>query len=140
MENKSLSGKWKGFFSLDESYGPVLKGKKGYFEIDLEENDGKINGTCIDTHGFGIKEKRHSIISGTFENGWISITKKYSKAIPIDAFGDNIKGAAFNSVVSYEGSVDHLRKEMKGNWKISIRENPKRDEDYTTGKWEMTKE
>jgi hypothetical protein len=140
MESKSLTGKWKGFFSLDESYGPILKGKKGYFEIDLEDHEGKLNGNCVDTHGFGVKEKRSSIISGTFENGWITIVKKYEKAIPIDAFGDNIEGAAFNSVVHYDGTVDHLGKKMSGNWKISIRENPKNEEDFTTGNWEMTKE
>lgn len=133
----NLTGNWTGFFLLDESYGPVLKGKKGFFELELTDSDGILSGKCSDVRGFGIKEIRNSIITGEIKNGWVSFVKKYDKEIPIDVFGSDVSEANYNSEVFYEGVPDHLGNIVKGNWKIKLKNNTFGTEESVTGKWEM---
>lgn len=140
MESKSSSTKWNGFYELDESYGPILKGKKGFFEIQLTEDGNALSGTCKDTHGFGVHGERMSSIKGSVNGNQVSFVKKYDKAIPIDAFGSNVEGAHFNSEVHYSGTFNSERNKMSGHWRISISDSPESAEEFTTGNWEMTKE
>ncbi len=143
----NLSGRWKGKYKYGDGYPDIIKGKSEPFEFDIRDDEGKIQGNCIDEIVKAVPGNS-SAITGTFRDGLLIFSKKYRYQLFLDADGSRVQSDNEPSgEIHYAG---HLKKRLfsgkpyfKGEWQINTEWTDEEGHSLTSscgGTWEMTKE
>jgi hypothetical protein len=119
MEILLSLGQWQGFYQYGPAYGEYVEGKEAEFRLFIEEfKDGEFKGRAIDWDGFGTNGEV-SLVNGFVEDGFISLTKKYSRSYIIDEWGNHLEEEGKEGhIVEYEGFFDRASNCFTGTWEI----------------------
>ena len=155
-ELKSLTGRWKGEFTLGPEYGSEV-GKSFNFILDIQDENGTFSGTCIDDETDG-KFSEPIIVTGFWNNEVISFIKQYPFLYYTNDDGEIIiDREQKHPEITYTGEYDNALNKFSGDFELTIgyiplpKENyapfdptnprPFREEDYLetlmTGTWSM---
>lgn len=136
---KSISGKWKGEYI----YGPEYEnnqGQKVEFILDLIENNGSINGVCID---FETRQyfSEPITVSGFIDDGFISFTKQYPFSYFINGQGQIVVDRTKpHPEITYSGEFNPETNTFLGEWDLVVDSQKFGDgyfDDSLTGTWTM---
>jgi hypothetical protein len=84
----SINGRWKGTYYLGPEFGPN-EGRSFGFILELKEEDGNIDGVCIEKETAGLFREPVTI-TGFREDGLISFVKKYPHRFYVDGDGNRL--------------------------------------------------
>lgn len=142
----NLTGNWKGKYTYGNGYPLSMFGTSDPFTLSLQDEGGKISGTCTDKIVEG-KAGNESIIEGSFHDNFLRFVKTYKYHGYVDQGGNNYYSdteAPFE--IDYVG---HLRKRFltgkiffAGEWQITTTvkdENGKVFVHTFEGTWSMTR-
>lgn len=137
---KNLSGIWEGGFSYEYDNEEADDVEYTPFRMVLQENEGKITGTCEDLY----IEFDTSNVTGFIEDGMLSLIKKYQHLIfhdeeTGDLYGDD---AQPHPDIHYTGTFDEDEQAFVGTWEMveeqrRIGYTDQYEEKLITGTWYM---
>jgi hypothetical protein len=141
-EIKSLTGKWKGQFTLGENYESE-EGESVDFILYLLHNDGVFNGICIDNQVEGLFSEPITV-NGFWDNELISFTKQYPFLYYPDEKGKLIiDRSRKHPEISYTGEFDNIQNCYSGEFILIEDSIPLADGGYLelelSGTWTMKK-
>ncbi len=136
--NSSVSGLWKGEYTLGPEYGP-REGKSFDFEADVKEDDDfSIEGICVERETKDLF-KEPVTISGFREDGFISFIKKYPYLLLIDEQQNYlIDKEKEHPDIEYEGELNPETGRFEGTfstYRIIENIDGRRFEVVFTGTW-----
>ena len=136
--NSSVSGQWKGAFTLGPEYG-TREGESIDFRIEIQEDDdAEIEGVCIEQETSALF-KEPVTISGFREEGFISFVKKYPCLVLLDERGNYVlEKEKEHPDIEYEGELNPETGKIEGTFSTySIVEDVegRRFEVVFTGTW-----
>ena len=117
-----LEGKWKGSYTLGQSYGDKLAGKTVAFVMDLTIKGDQISGYCQDIGEIEEAFDKPASIEGSFTNRKIVFTKRYPGRLSIDEKNYYSYSDVPSENIRYEGVLKFKlfsrKKYFKGTWSI----------------------
>lgn len=116
---KSLTGKWIGNYILGPEF-ELDEGKSFDFTLELIENDGDIEGICIEP---GISEifDKPITVNGFISDSFLSFTKQYPYMYYYDEFGKIImEKDKPHPEISYSGEFDFNSDSFIGEFEMVV--------------------
>jgi len=115
MELTSLSGKWKGYYTLGESY-EENEGESVSFILIIEEHDETFNGVCIDNQTKDLFSEPITV-SGFRSEELISFSKQYPFSYYEDEYGKIVVDRTKkHPEIAYTGKYDSISQRFSGEF------------------------
>jgi hypothetical protein len=110
--SQNISGQWTGIITYGKNYGKN-RNKQLYFDLEIQQDGEKINGTAIDIEGVDTSPDSAKI-SGAFINSQISFIKQYSSLHYYNKGKTKIDKSRLGNEIYYFGVYNEIEHNLLG--------------------------